>query len=140
MNVLYRYITPFRYLPYWAVLQLNEYFLYLYSIKTSCMNRMVNKIRPWQWLSTRYHLADMNICMIPLVTGCSSFWLLPALRVFGLLYLLLVDNSVEQGILGKVLYREQIIFGFTKIEIRKTKKMSMWRIIFQKKYIHNNCY
>ena len=61
--------------------------------------------------------------MIPLVTGCSSFWLLPALRVFGLLYLLLVDNSVEQGILGKVLYREQITFGFNTIEIRITKKM-----------------
>ena len=75
--------------------------------------------------------------MIPLVTGCSSFWLLPALRVFGLLYLLLVDNSVEQGILGKVLYREQIIFGFTKIEIRITKKISIWRNIFQKKIPKN---
>ena len=63
--------------------------------------------------------------MVPLVTGCSSSWLLPALRVFGLLYLLLVDNSVEQGILNKILYREQIIFVFTKIEIRKTKKMSI---------------
>ena len=45
--------------------------------------------------------------------------------MFGLLYLLLVDNSVEQGILGKVLYREQIIFGFTKIEIGITEKMSI---------------
>ena len=71
----------------------------------------------------QYHLAYWNIFVISLVTGCSSFWLLPALRVFGLLYLLLVDNSVEQGILGKVLYREQIIFGFTKIEIRITKTM-----------------
>ena len=69
------------------------------------------------------HLADRNIYVISLVTGCSSFWLLPALRVFGLLYLLLVDNSVEQGILGKVLYREQIIFRFTKIEIGIIKKM-----------------
>ena len=73
----------------------------------------------------KYHLADWNICIIPLVTGCSSFWLLPALRVFGLLYLLLVDNSVEQGILGKVLYREQMIFGLTKIEIGITEKMSI---------------
>ena len=61
--------------------------------------------------------------MIPLVTGCSSFWLLPALRVFGLLYLLLVDNSVEQEILGNVLYREQVIFGLNKIEIGINKKM-----------------
>ena len=73
----------------------------------------------------QYHLAYRNVCMIPLVTGCSSFWLLPALRVFGLLYLLLVDNSVEQGILGKVLYREQMIFGLTKIEIGITEKMSI---------------
>ena len=71
----------------------------------------------------QYHLAYSNICMISLVTGCSSFWLLPALRVFGLLYLLLVDNSVEQGILGNVLYREQVIFGLNKIEIGINKKM-----------------
>ena len=81
----------------------------------------------------KYHLAYRNICLIPLVTGCSSFWLLPALRVFGLLYLLLVDNSVEQGILGNVLYREQVIFGLNKIEIGINKKMLIWGNIFQKK-------